>query len=441
MIIHVMMIIIHHASSSIETFTATAYLISPPRLRYSGDLPGIRPRLESSAAAVQQSWDRGAGNSQLETGALAAGGTGRLLSECFKVGGILMIFCRRKPWGVGTSKFNEIKLPEMCFFPIREAHHLMGTLGREADSLAFNASLKAMAAAMAWGMVVRCFSSMTQKRVVLDWRSRMPILSSCSRALMWARSYHFLRQQQLIKIRPDEMAICAAMNGSTKAGYWKNTLNAKKCGCAYTIGRCWEEWKYLLIDQENVREKARQQWLKNVLLHMFFCWCVDPIEPISKFDPTWWSFVANEWPGQAQCWIQSLQFCSAVDDLDDLSLAAVCGGDVWRAAIQKQLGWASTIATMMTCDMAEEAEEGNFDAKNMATWQAVRLTTQDTLKLLGELVGVGDQPVLENMKTRHKFYFLFLIVGFLNIPISPPQTFVLKRLHSVAFAPFFPSSF
>lgn len=147
----------------------------------------------------------------------------------------------------------------MCFFPIREAHHLMGTLGREADSLAFNASLKAMAAAVAWGMVVRCFSSMTQKRVVLDWRSRMPILSSCSRALMWARSYDFLRQQQLIKIRPDEMAICAAMNGSTKAGYWKNTRNAKKCGCAYTIGRCCEEWKYLLIDQENVREKARQQ--------------------------------------------------------------------------------------------------------------------------------------------------------------------------------------
>lgn len=145
--------------------------------------------------------------------------------------------------------------------------------------------------------------------------------------------------------------------------------------------------------------------------------------------------------GQAQCWIQSLQFGPAVDDLDDLSLAAVCGGDVWRAAIQKQLGWASTIATMMTCDMAEEAEEGNFDAKKMFTWQAVRWTTQDTLKLLCELVGVGDQPVLENIKTRHKFYFLFLIVGFLNLPISPPQTFVLKRLHSVAFAPFFPSSF
>lgn len=101
----------------------------------------------------------------------------------------------------------------------------------------------------------------------------MPILSSCSRALMWARSYDFLRQQQLIKIRPDEMAICAAMNGSTKA----------------------------------------------------------------------------------QCWIQSLQFCPAVDDLDDLSLAAVCGGDVWRAAIQKQLGWASTIATMMTCDSWDSA--------------------------------------------------------------------------------------
>eukprot|EP00435_Cladocopium_sp_Y103_P045727 s1416_g13.t1 len=155
----------------------------------------------------------------------------------------------------------------------QQAIHLMGTLGGETGSLGFNASLKAMAAAVAWGMAVGCFSSMTHTRVVLDWRSRMPILSSCSRALMWPRSYNFLQQQQLVKIQPDEMAICAAMNGSTKA----------------------------------------------------------------------------------QCWIQSLQLCSAVDDLDDLSLAAVCGGHVWRAAIQKKLGWASTTATMMTCDSWDSA--------------------------------------------------------------------------------------
>ena len=49
-------------------------------------------------------------------------------------------------------------------------------------------------------------------------KSRMPILSSYSRSFLWQQGYDLVWQLRSLKIRIDQMAMCAAMTGSSKVG-------------------------------------------------------------------------------------------------------------------------------------------------------------------------------------------------------------------------------
>jgi len=46
----------------------------------------------------------------------------------------------------------------------------------------------------------------------------MPILSSYSRSFLWQQSHDLIWQLRRVKIRIDQMAMCAAMTGSSKVG-------------------------------------------------------------------------------------------------------------------------------------------------------------------------------------------------------------------------------
>lgn len=46
----------------------------------------------------------------------------------------------------------------------------------------------------------------------------MPILSSYSRSFLWQQSHELIWQLRSVKIRIDQMAMCAAMTGSSKVG-------------------------------------------------------------------------------------------------------------------------------------------------------------------------------------------------------------------------------
>ncbi len=101
-------------------------------------------------------------------------------------------------------------------------------------------------------------------------KSRMPILSSYSRSFLWQQGYDLVWQLRSLKIRIDQMAMCAAMTGSSKVGglggkSWGQRLDFKHVVTgrfAYIKTEWFPKWKMKSLVG------------KDILLVDFPRWCI-----------------------------------------------------------------------------------------------------------------------------------------------------------------------